>query len=567
MTRTLPLAALLAATSTLATTALPVAAQEVDVGAYLSGRTAAIAQDYAVGAERFGRALDADPENPVLLQYTLSQLIGAGRTEEAAALSARLEALGGSSVVTSVVLQAQAFAEGDWEVVLARLEDGDEISPVIDGLARGWALVGAGRAEEGIAAFDDLTEESGLAPFGRLHKALALALVGDDAAAVELLETAPEDGLTATRAALITRAQALGRLGRGDEGAELIAGTYGASLDPELERLRATLAAGETPPFDVIGGAAEGMALAYYGVAAVLASDASDEVALTYARLAERLDPGNGEVLLLTGGLLDRIGRHDLAVETLGRIDPEDAAFLPGEMARADALFAGGEEDRAVAAMEALARATPDSDVVQVALGDLLRRTDDPAAAEIAYTRGIEGQEGDPDLWRRHYLRGIVRYQTDDWPGAEADFRASLELRPDNPGVLNYLGYSLLEEGGDLDEAVDLIERAVALQPENGAIVDSLGWAQFRAGDYAEATLTLERAAMLEPVDPVVNDHLGDAYWAVGRLREARFQWQRALSFDPGEEEAARIRAKLEDGLDAVLAEEGATPLDVAGTP
>ena len=145
---------------------------------------------------------------------------------------------------------------------------------------------------------------------------------------------------------------------------------------------------------------------------------------------------------------------------------------------------------------------------------------------------------------------------------ADADFRKALELNPDQPLVLNYLGYSLVERGEKLDEALGMIQRAVAAQPDSGYIVDSLAWALFTLGRYSEALDPMERASILEPVDPIVTDHLGDVYWAVGRKLEAEFQWHRALSFDPEEEQATRIRRKLEIGLDAVLAEEGALPLD-----
>jgi Flp pilus assembly protein TadD len=153
-----------------------------------------------------------------------------------------------------------------------------------------------------------------------------------------------------------------------------------------------------------------------------------------------------------------------------------------------------------------------------------------------------------------------------DWPGAEADFRAALALRPGQAQVLNYYGYSLVERRERLDEALAMIEEAVRAEPQNGAIVDSLGWALFRLGRHEEAVVHMEQAAALEPSDPVVNDHLGDVFWAVGRKREAAFQWRRALSFGPDEAEAQRIRRKLEIGLDAVLAEEGAPPLVATGS-
>jgi Flp pilus assembly protein TadD len=148
----------------------------------------------------------------------------------------------------------------------------------------------------------------------------------------------------------------------------------------------------------------------------------------------------------------------------------------------------------------------------------------------------------------------------DEWDAAEADFRASLALNPGNPSVLNYLGYSLVDRGLKFDEALGMIETAVAARPDSGAIVDSLAWVYYKLGRYQEAVAPMERAAELEPNDPILSDHLGDVYWMVGRDVEARFQWRRALSFEPEQAEADRIRHKLSVGLDAVYADEGVTP-------
>jgi Flp pilus assembly protein TadD len=188
----------------------------------------------------------------------------------------------------------------------------------------------------------------------------------------------------------------------------------------------------------------------------------------------------------------------------------------------------------------------------------VLRDTGDNAGAIAAYGAALDlYPETDPNRWVVHYTRAIVAHDIGDWDQAESDFRAALAIAPDQPQVLNYLGYSLVERGEKLDEALDMIERAVADQPDSGAIVDSLGWVYFKLGRYDDAVAPLERAAVLEATDPIVNDHLGDAYWAVGREREARFQWLRAQSFDPEEDLAARIRAKLAHGLDAVRQDEG----------
>ncbi|MBT8423727.1 MAG: tetratricopeptide repeat protein, partial [Silicimonas sp.] len=186
------------------------------------------------------------------------------------------------------------------------------------------------------------------------------------------------------------------------------------------------------------------------------------------------------------------------------------------------------------------------------------------------YTKALDTfAEPDRAQWFLYYARGISNERLGNWDAAEADFRAALDLNPDQPQVLNYLGYSLVEQKTKLDEALDMIERAVAARPDSGYIVDSLGWVLYRLGRYDEAVGHMERAAELMPIDPVVNDHLGDVYWAVGRGREAEFQWHRALSFIDHEDASGdidpdRVRRKLEVGLDVVLQEEGAPPLRVA---
>ena len=215
-----------------------------------------------------------------------------------------------------------------------------------------------------------------------------------------------------------------------------------------------------------------------------------------------------------------------------------------------------------------LAQDFPDRIEVHSTHGDLLRGMERFADSEAAYDRAIElSPEGAETLWFLHFVRALAHEGQDDWPGTEADLRRSLELNPDQPQVLNHLGYSLADRGEKLPEALELLERAVALRPDSGAIVDSLGWALFKLGRYDEAVRHLETAATLQATDPVINDHLGDAYWRVGREREARFQWSRALSLEPTPEDAEAIRLKLAEGLTlpSVAAEAAALPLDASG--
>ena len=199
--------------------------------------------------------------------------------------------------------------------------------------------------------------------------------------------------------------------------------------------------------------------------------------------------------------------------------------------------------------LEQMAQEAPERSDALIAMGDLLRGKDRFAEAESAYTRAIHGcpvepQRLAPVLCPRHHLRADQALA----PGRSRSAQA-FDLEPDQPFVLNYLGYSWVDQGLNLDRAKAMLHRAVELRPDDGFIVDSLGWAYYRLGESDKAVTYLERAVELEPGDPVLNDHLGDVYWRVGRQREARFQWQRALTFKPEPDAVAAIQAKLANGL------------------
>jgi len=213
-------------------------------------------------------------------------------------------------------------------------------------------------------------------------------------------------------------------------------------------------------------------------------------------------------------------------------------------------LHALERPDESYDLLEELAAAEPARIESLVQLGDLLRRDEHYGRAEAAYSRAVE-RLGEPDRehWTLFYARGITFERTKRWPRAETDFLTALELEPEQPFVLNYLGYSWVDMGMNLDQAKGMLYRAVELRPNDGFIIDSLGWVHYRLGEYPDAVEQLERAVELEPGDPVINDHLGDAYWRVGRHREARYQWARALTLEPEEDAVADIEEKLKSGL------------------
>jgi len=249
--------------------------------------------------------------------------------------------------------------------------------------------------------------------------------------------------------------------------------------------------------------------------------------------------------------------QYDLAVETLNKVPSSDPQFYTAEVSRAAALQAAGKPEAGIEVLRGLTKTYKAIPTVFTALGDALRRESRFAEATKAYDDAINLlPEAKASQWFLYYARGITLERQGKWDAAEKDFRFALTLAPDQPLVLNYLGYGLVEKGLKMDEAQKMIETAVAKRPNDGYITDSLGWVLYSIGKFKEAVPPLEKAVELTPVDPIVNDHLGDAYWMVGRKLEARFQWRRALSFDPEEKDAERMRKKLELGLDDVLKSE-----------
>ncbi len=551
----------------LVSTALTVAASqplhaEGLSGAYLAGRIASGVYDFDEAARYYSRALADDPSNPSLMQSAILSYIGAGDTDLAVPVARRLHEIDAADQVSNLVLLADMIEQDDFSAALNRLEEGEVVSLLVDGLVLAWVQLGEGRMSEALESFDKIAEAPGLQNFGLYHKALALAVAGDLEGADQILSGETGVTLPATRRGVIAHAEILSQLERNDAALELIETVFEGSLDPVMEDLRARLEAGEVLPFNTVTDAKQGVAEVLFSISSALLGEGEDAYTLLYARMAEYLRSDHVEAMLMSAQLLERMGRYELATETYDRIPADDPAYYIAALGRAAALDDSGDPEAAITVLQDLAESHPDQPNVHVGLGDILRTEERFDEATAAYDAAIALFEEDAAAqWPVYYTRGITHERTDRWEQAEADFRKALDLSPDQPQVLNYLGYSYVEMKQNLDEALDMIERAVAARPEDGYITDSLGWVLYRLGRYEEAVDVMERAAELTPVDPIVNDHLGDVYWAVGRNREAEFQWQRALSFEPEDEDAKRIRRKLEVGLDVVLEEEGGVPI------
>ncbi len=533
-----------------------------DAGAYLAARSAAVNDSYSEGARWFARALQADPGNGALLEGLVVSEIGQGRLDAAADAAQRLSGAGGRSLAANIALVAKDAKAEDYAALLNAPED-RAVGNLLDLLVKAWAEFGVGRMTDAVAGFDALAASDGMKAFGLYHKALALAAVGDFEGADAILSGRAAGPLVVNRRGVIAHIQILSQLERFDEATVLIDQSFGTEPEPQLAALRAMLAARKPIAFDVVTTGRDGIAEVFFTLAAALNGEAEDGYTLLYARVAADLSPAHTEARLLTADLLEKQGQMELAREVYSQFSPEDPAFYSAEIGRAGTLDALGQKDEALAVLKALTISHPDLGVVHMAYGDALRRAEDFDGSAAAYSAAIAMINAPEERhWGLYYSRGVAFERGKKWPQAEADLRMALNLSPDQPQVLNYLGYSFVDRAENLPEALGMIERAVAARPDAGYIIDSLGWAYYRQGRYEDAVGQMERASLLEPVDAVVTDHLGDVYWAVGRKLEARFQWRRALSFEPEDKDAIRIRRKLEVGLDAVLAEEGAPALN-----
>lgn len=533
-------------------------------GPYLAARMAAVESDFQAAARYFAQAVAHDPGDPYLEDSALVALVSAGQVDRAASFAMRMQDAGGATELSGLIHDADLVRQGDWQALLEQNEPApqDGTPPQGDLMAdmvHAWALLGAGRATDALAAFEALASNRDVAPMVNYHLALARALVGDYEGAATLLA---DKATGAHMLGYMARAQVLAALERRDEAIRMLDGVPAIEAEPQLLALREALATDQPISFDVVKTPADGIAQVFLTFASALAASPDPEpLSLIHARLAAWLSPEMGEARLTVAQLLQERQQFDLAEPEFEALRRMGQMRPVAELARIDALSRADRRDEAEKAALALTAAYPDLAQAWIALGDLLRQQEKFAQAVPAYDKALTllKESRAEARWFPLYARGIALERSGQFDRAEQDLLAAIEINPDQASLLNYLGYSWIDRNEHLDRALDLIRKAVELSPGDGYILDSLAWAYYRLGRYAEAVEPMEEAIGSMASDPLVNDHLGDIYWMVGRKREAEIQWQRALSLNPeasDDVDPDLIRAKLERGLDAVLADQ-----------
>jgi len=543
--------------ATMALSAVPMARSEGFAGAFLAAKSANLANDYTDAAYYYTQAMIAEPYNGYIMQGGLFAFLAIGDVPAAEAIARKMASEGFKDEYAHTVMITGALVREDFSAALGLLADPNfDINPLITQLLTGWALIGMEETSAGLETFVAPSENEAITAFGLYNKGLALAYLGEFANAEAVFSSGDA---YVNRGAVLAHTQILAALGRHDEALDLMVNGPGSSFtDRESDALRARLAAGDTLGFERVSSPQEGAAETFLVLADALSSEGSERLGLLYARLAIHLQPDNAEALLLIGDVLTDQEQYALALKAYDAVPAGHPLALNAKMGRALNLRQNGDLDAATATLRAALEIQPNGISLWQSLGDVLRQNDELEAAHNAYSEAINllPATGIRAAWQLYYARAIVSHRANNWPAAEADFREALALNPEQPDALNYLGYSLVDRGEKLDEALGMIETAVKAKPDSGAIADSLGWVYYRLGRFEDAEAAMETAVKLLPIDPILSDHFGDVLWMVDRKREARFQWRRALSYEPEEADAERIRDKLARGLDAVLADE-----------
>jgi tetratricopeptide (TPR) repeat protein len=523
-------------------------------GSFLAGQAAFSELNSALAARYLIEAARNDPDNADVVGRAVEALAAQGRVEDAADLAEHVLEIAPGDEVSAIIAAARSIKQRRYAAALKDLENVglENFTGIAGTVLRAWAQIGAGEYDRALEALVPL-EQAGLSNFLVFHKALMAEVAGDTSTALELAgkslggSTAPQPRLVEAVARILAHAGEFKQ-------AEAVIAAFEAKgqSDPFVDRVKQELAEGRTPD-PAVAGPDTGAGEVFNVIGLILASDGYSEISAIMLRLALYLNPAADNVTMLLGRLYEQSDRFDIATGLFEKI-PEGSPLHGAAVVRIAANLASqGHEDEAIAKLQSIVAEDPTQLEALQALGNLLHADEKYDEAITVFTQLIEASGGNrPRDWIYFYSRAISYERSDHWPLAEADFLKALDLNPDEPRVLNYLGYSWVDRGENLERGLAMIEKAVAAQPNEGYIVDSLGWAYFRLGRYDEAVIALERAVRLDPSDANLNDHLGDAYWHVGRKREARFQWSIARALDEDGELADVLGDKLLNGLDVM---------------
>jgi tetratricopeptide (TPR) repeat protein len=520
-------------------------------GNYLAARHAGTERDASAAANYYRAALRNDPKNGDILGRAFLSVLAAGDVDEAIKLAERSLQIDKNDRVAHLVLGVRSLKLKQYAAARAQFAQSvrGPITDLAATLLGSWALMGANDSRNATDGIDKLTGPDWYAIFKDLHAGLILDSAGQKKEAGKRLERAYKLDPSALRV-VEAYGSWLSRNGAKDQ-ALTVFDAFDQVLPrhPLITEEIAAVKDGKTLPA-LIDSPQAGAAEVLYGLGAALGRRGGEDLGLIYLQLALYLSPSHPLALLSLADLYEAVKKSELAIKTYERMPASSPLYRNAQIQLAlnyDALDRG---DEAKKHLEKLIVDRPNDLEAIMALGNVLRGRKQFAECAEIYSKAVStiGIPAKPN-WVVFYFRGICYERSKQWPKAEADMRKALELYPEQPQVLNYLGYSWIDQGINLEDGMRMIRRAVEQRPDDGYIVDSLGWAYFRTGNIEESVKQLERAVELKPEDPTINDHLGDAYWRTGRELEARFQWSHARDLKPEPDDLAKIEEKMKSGL------------------
>jgi tetratricopeptide (TPR) repeat protein len=519
-------------------------------GSYLAARHAGAERDSVAAAAYYLNVLRYDPRNPDLLSRSFLSVLTGGDIDEAAKLADRLLQVDKTDRIARLVIGIRALKQKDYSA--ARQNFAQSVrGPVTDltaTLLQAWALAGSGDTRAATDTLDKLSGPDWYGIFKDLHAGLILDLANKKDAG-KRYERAYKVDPTAVRT-VEGYGRYLSRNGNKADALKVYQDFNKALPDHPLiiEEMKAISDGTKLPP--LVESPQSGAAEALYGLGASIGRRGGEDLALIYLQLALYLQPSHPMALLSLADLYESLKKPELAIKIYERVPASSPLSRNAEIQLASDLDLLDRTDEAKKRLDHVIAEHPKDTEAILALGNIQRGRKDFAGCADTYGKAIDTVANpEKSNWVMFYFRGICYERSHQWPLAEADMKKALVLFPEQPLVLNYLGYSWVDQGIHLDEGMDMIRRAVEQRPDDGYIVDSLGWAYFRTGNYDEAVKNLDRAVELKPDDPTINDHLGDAYWRVGRTLEAHYQWQQAKDLKPEADDLPKIEAKLKDGL------------------
>jgi len=521
-------------------------------GSYLAARHASVERDAASAATFYRSALRTHPKNNELLDRAFISSLADGDIDESVRLADRILAADKTNRVARLVIGIRDLKQKKYASAQTNINQSirGPITDLVATLLSGWASFGAGDTKNAVANIDKLTGPEWYPIFKDLHSGMILELAGKEKEAGVRLERAYklEDSMLRVSD---DYARWLSR-NKDAASAEAVYDAFEKKLPRHplvQDALREVKAGKRLPP--LADSPQAGAAEALYGIGSTLTRRGGEDLALVYLQLALYLVPNHPMALLSLADLYESVKKPAMAIKVYERMPASSPLKRNAQIQLAIDLDSVDRTEEAIKILKGVTADEPKDIEAVMALGNIERGRKKFADCVGTYSQGIDLLPKAPDKnsWVYYYYRGICEERSKQWNKAEVDMRKALELQPEQPHVLNYLGYSWIDQGINLDEGMKLIKRAVEQRPDDGYIVDSLGWAYFRTGNYEDAVKNLERAIDLKPEDPTINDHLGDAYWRVGRTLEAKFQWAHARDLKPEPEDLPRIEAKIEHGL------------------